>query len=296
MLLGLLRYPLATPAIAQLPVASAGERSLIRVEEGVVSVRITGAPLQEVLQEISTQSGTRLVLGGPRSEKVFAEFQALSLEEAFRRLIKANFLLLYAPGTNGRLMEVRIWSLETSLTTASPVAQEPEQSILADENAPLNALVEELQTGDAEQRGRAVLALGESQDERAVEPVIQALESDEDTTVRFRATWALQDLGGQKAVTALAEALYRDSDDFIRQSAVEVLARLGGHEALEPLSWALREDPEPSVRYEALMNLAEIGGDGARELLRQALNDPVEMVRTKGAELLHLQIPGNHEQ
>lgn len=262
----------------------------------MVSVKIAGAPLEEVLKEISTQSRTRLVLGGPRLEKVSAEFYSLSLEEALRRLIKANFLFLYTPGTNGRLVEVRTWSLGTSLPSSPPVTQEPAEPIVSDENPSLNALVAELQRGDAEQRGRAVLALGELQDARAVELVIEALESDEDTAVRFRATWALQDLGGQKAVTALAEALYRDSDDFVRQSAVEVLARLGGHEIVEPLSWAFREDLEPSVRYEALMSLAEIGGDHVRDIFRQALHDPEELVRAKGAELLHLQATGGHEQ
>ena len=295
-LLGLLSYPLATPAIAQLPSAGGGERALIRVEEGRVSVKIAEAPLEEVLREISAQSRTRLVLDGPRPEKVSAEFQSLSLEEALRRLIKANFLLLYAPGTNGRLVEVRTLSLGTPLTSSPPVAQEPAQQILSDENASLNALVVELQRGNAEQRGRAVLALGELQDERALEPVIEALEGDEDTAVRYRATWALQDLGGQRALTALAEAVYRDSDDFVRQSAVDVLARLGGQEVVEPLSWALREDPEPSVRYEALMNLAEIGGDRVRDILRQALDDPEELVRAKVAELLHLQGAGGHQQ
>ena len=295
-LLGLLSYLLATPAIAQLPSAGGGEHPLIRVEEGVVSVKIAEAPLEEVLREISAQSRTRLVLHGPRPEKISAEFHSLSLEEALRRLIKANFLLLYAPGTNGHLVEVWTLSLATPLTSSPPEALEPAQHILSGENASLNALVVELQKGNVEQRGRAVLALGELQDERALESVIEALEGDEDTAVRYQATWALQDLGGQRALTALAEAVYRDSDDFVRQSAVEALARLGGQEVVEPLSWALREDPEPSVRYEALMNLAEIGGDRVRDILRQALDDPEELVRAKGAEILHLQGAGGDKQ
>jgi hypothetical protein len=291
-LLVLLSYPLATRAIAQLPSVSSDERSLVRVEEGAVSIKIAGAPLEEVLREISAQSRTKLVLHGPRPEKVAAEFQSLSLEEALRRLIKANFLLLYAPGTNGRLVEVWTLSPGTFLNSPSPAAREPAQQILSGENASLNALVSELQMGNAEQRGSAVLALGELQDERALESVIEALEGDEDTAVRYRATWALQDLGGQRALTALAEAVYKDSDDFVRQSAVDVLARLGGQEVVEPLSWALREDPEPSVRYEALVNLAEIAGDRVRDILRQALDDPAEPVRAKSAELLHLQGAG----
>jgi HEAT repeat protein len=69
---------------------------------------------------------------------------------------------------------------------------------------------------------------------------------------------------------------------------------MGNAEVVEPLSWALKEDPEPFVRYEALMNLAEIGGDRVRDILRQALDDPEELVRAKGAELLHLQSAGGN--
>ena len=98
------------------------------------------------------------------------------------------------------------------------------------------------------------------------------------------------------ATPAIAQLPSVSSDDFVRQSAVDVLAKLGGQEVVEPLSWALREDPEPSVRYEALMNLAEIGGDRVRDILRQALDDPEELVRTKGAEILHLQGAGGDKQ
>jgi bilin biosynthesis protein len=294
-LLGLLGHPSARPAIAQLP-SVGGEHPLIRVEEGMVSVKIAGAPLEEVLREIAAQSRTRLVMHGPRPEKVSAEFQWLPLDKALRRLIMANFLLLYAPGTNGPLVEVWILSPATPLASSPIAAQEPAQHIPSGESDFPDALIIGLQRGNAEQRGRAVLALGDVQDERAVEPVIKALEGDEDPNVRHHATWALKDLGGQRALAALAEAVYRDSDDFVRQSAVDALARLGGQEAVEPLSWALREDPHPFVRYEALMNLAEIGGERVRDILRQALDDPEELVWAKGAELLHLQGARGHTQ
>ena len=86
----------------------------------MVSVKIAEAPLEEVLREISAQSRTRLVLHGPRPEKVSVEFQTLSLEEALRRLIKANFMLLHAPGTKGHVVEVWTLSLGTSLTSPPP--------------------------------------------------------------------------------------------------------------------------------------------------------------------------------
>jgi hypothetical protein len=295
-LLGGLSHPWGTPGIAQLPSVGGDERPLIRVEAGRVSVKIAGAPLEEVLREISAQSHAKLVLHGPRPEKVSAEFESLSLEEALRRLIKANFVLLYTPGTDGPLVEVWALTLGTPSASLPPATQEPVQHILSGESASLDALIVELHRGNATQRGRAVLALGELQDERAVELVIEMLEEDVDPKVRHHATWALKDLGGPRALAALAEALYKDSDNFVRQSAVDALARLGGEEAIEPLSWALKKDPEPFVRYEALMNLAEIGGDRMRDILRQALDDPEELVRAKGAELLHLPGAGGHTQ
>jgi HEAT repeat protein len=250
------------------------------VEEGVVTVNIAGASLEEVLNEIRAQSRIRLVLHGSRPETISAEFQAVPLDEALRRLIKANFLLLYSP--DGHLVEV--W-----------VLRDPGERILSGERGALDSLIGELQRGEPAQRWRAALALGEFKNEQALAPGIGALEGDDAPEVRQAAISALEDLGGQQAIAALAAAVSGDSDDSVRLSAVEALARLGGPEAVEPLTRALRADAEFLVRYEALVNLAELGDDRVRDSLLQALDDPEEFIREKAAEILQQHSTGGRE-
>jgi hypothetical protein len=271
--IGGLSLPLARPSFVQATPAGDGKHSFIRVEAGMVSVKIAGVSLEEVLREISVQSRIRLVLHGSQPEKVYADFQRVPLEEALRRLIRENYFLLYSPGPDGRVAEV--W-----------VLRGPRQHLLLEESDSFASLLAELQERDAGRRGRAALFLGELHDERALEPVIGVLREDEDADVRQRAIWALEDLGGQQAVAALIDAVSGDSDDSVRQRAVEAVAKVGGDEAVEPLTWALRNDPDPFVRYEALVNLAEIGGDRALGSLLQALHDPDELILAKGEEIL----------
>jgi HEAT repeat protein len=257
------------------------------VEEGVVTVKIAGASLEEVLKEIRAQSRIRLVLHGSRPETISAEFQAVPLDEALRRLIKANFLLLYSP--DGQLEQVVIVSLRPS------AAPESGERILAGERESLDSLIGELQTGEPAQRWRAALALGDFKNEQALAPVMEALEGDDAPEVRQAAISALEDLGGQQAIAALAAAVSGDSDDSVRLSAVRALAKLGGPEAVEPLTRALRADAEFLVRYEALVNLAELGDDRVRGSLLQALDDPEEFIREKAAEILQPHSAGGRE-
>lgn len=280
LLMGGVGSPVAGQSVAQSPPAAGGDRPLIRVEEGVVTVKIAGASLEEVLKEISAQSRIRLVLHGFRPEPLSAEFQAVPLDEALRRLIKANFLLVYAP--DGNLAEV--W-----------VLRKPGERTLSGERGSLDSLIGELQRGEPAQRSRAALALGEVKNEQALAPVIEVLEGDDAPEVRQAAISALEDLGGQQAIAALAAAVADDSDDFVRLSAVKALAKLGGPEAVEPLTRAVRADAEFLVRYEALVSLAELGDDRVREALLQALDDPEEMIRDKAAEILQRHGTGGHK-
>jgi hypothetical protein len=251
----------------------------------MVSVKIAGVSLEEVLKEISSQSGVRLVLEGSRQEEISAEFDSVPLEEALRRLIKENFLLLY--GAEGQLVEARVLGVESPFPSP-PMVRESEQRIVSEESESFESLVVDLEGGDSERRGRAVLLLGESKDDRALEPAIGALERDEDADVRRRAVWALGDLGGERAKAALAEAVFGDRDESVRNMAVEALAQVGGMEAIEPLTQALREDPDSFVRYKALVSLAEMAGDVAQGAIRQALNDPDELIWAKAEEMLEM--------
>jgi HEAT repeat protein len=250
------------------------------VQQGTVSVKIAQVSLDEVLREITAQSRIKLVLDASRQERISADFQALSLDEALRTLIRENFLLLY--GIDGRLTGV--WVLPG-----------PRQRLDSGARESFDSLILALHNGDAERRREAVWLLGEFHDEWARQAVIGALERDEDPDVRQRAAWALEDLGGYQAIAALTKVISEDRDYTVRQRAAEAVAKIGGYEAIDPLTRALKDDPEPFVRYEALVSLDEIGGDHVTASLLQALDDPEELVRAKAEEILQIQGGGGRE-
>ncbi|MGB4781237.1 HEAT repeat domain-containing protein, partial [Candidatus Methylomirabilis sp.] len=241
-------------------------------EQGKVTVNLAGASLEAVLNAISAQSGIRLVLHGSRPDTISVAFQAVPLEEALRRLIQANFLLVYGP--DGTLAEVR-------------VLRAPDESTLAEARETPESLIEQLEGAEPAQRRRVVLALGESRDAQAVEPLVKALEEDDAPEVRQAAVSVLEKVQGPQAVAALADAVSKDSDQAVRLSAVKALAKRGGPEAVDALTQALQADAEPSVRHEALVSLAEWGDDQVSDALQQALDDPEAFIRDKAAELLH---------
>jgi HEAT repeats len=292
-LMGWLGHSFVVPPHAQPMVAGARPPPSVRVQEDLVTANLEEVPVAEVLQEISRQSGIKVVLHSSRQARVSAESRSVPLEQALRRLIKENFLLLYSP--DHRLAEA--WVLDRSHLSSSriPAIHAPGQSLPSGQRGSFNSLIVRAKDEDVEHRGRAVLRLGEFQDERALASVIGTLQGDDDAGVRERAVWALEDLGGQRATAALVEALSGDDDDTVRRRAVEALAKIGGPETLEPITRALREDPDRFVRYEALVNLAEIGGNHVLGSLIMALDDPDELIWAKAEELLAMQGNGGRE-
>ncbi|MBV8339231.1 MAG: tRNA epoxyqueuosine(34) reductase QueG [Candidatus Eremiobacteraeota bacterium] len=76
--------------------------------------------------------------------------------------------------------------------------------------------------GKATLQRNAAVALGNSQDERAVAPLSRAL-NDRKLIVRGHAAWALGELGGEQAQSALRALLARESDAWVRDEALEAL-------------------------------------------------------------------------
>ncbi|HXW50623.1 MAG TPA: tRNA epoxyqueuosine(34) reductase QueG [Candidatus Acidoferrales bacterium] len=92
-------------------------------------------------------------------------------------------------------------------------------------------------------RGKAVLqrnaavALGNSQDVRAVPALAQALR-DRKPVVRGHAAWALGQLGGGDAERALLELLDAEPDAWVRDEAEHALARMHGQASAAAMSQA----------------------------------------------------------
>lgn len=115
-------------------------------------------------------------------------------------------------------------------------------------------LVEKL-TGETASYSRrsAISALGRLGDERAVDPLVSALQ-DEDRYIRREAAKALGELGSPAAIEPLIAAL-GDSEENVRRNAITALGATGDERAVEPLkqiledkSYFIRSEAEKSIR------------------------------------------------
>lgn len=185
----------------------------------------------------------------------------------------------------------------------------------------VEGLIEGLKHKDISIQGAAAAGLGELKDDRAVEPLIQALESARAPPFRWKIVKALGKIGDARAVEPLtklcekgdfshilkaaAEALGKIGDrrathtlstlemrqraalrgKEIRESAITALGKTGGPEAVDKLIRILGDKSEDEgTRYLAAMALGETGDERAYDALILAQSDPSRLVRS-GAEL-----------
>jgi len=168
---------------------------------------------------------------------------------------------------------------------------------------------------DREVKSVAIGSLGKIQDERAIEPLIEALglpdpstgqpladtlaqfgeavlqplmkvlSSSKQETQRF---WAARILGGLKthrATPTLLNAL-SDYSPKVRSEAALALGHFGAREAVYPLSKMLLEDSVPLVRDAAAEALGKIADDRALTALKEALADLDYAARRRAMEAL----------
>jgi HEAT repeat protein len=121
----------------------------------------------------------------------------------------------------------------------------------ADERA-VQPLIQALRDENGKVRAAAAEALGEINDSRAIEPLIQAL-ADDDSDVRSRAIDALARIG-RPASDALILAL-ENEDTLIKQGAAETLGEIKETRAIEPLISAFQSKEMRQVSVNALLKI-----------------------------------------
>ena len=122
-------------------------------------------------------------------------------------------------------------------------------------------------------------AVGGTDDERALGPLVVGLTADDGAT-RENAAIGLGVLGRREARTALIAAL-DDPDAGVRREAVTSLASIAepGDEEAAAATTALLADPEDRVRAAAARALGWLGGPNAVDLLGPFLADRVAEIR-----------------
>lgn len=153
-------------------------------------------------------------------------------------------------------------------------------------NPVFELLLSMLSDENAEIRRAVIWALRERDDTRAVEPILQLLENEEDEGVRITAAETLGDLTGNedfsyeisenidnRAVPTLIRFLKDNSFD-VRYDTVISLRRIGDRAAIEPLIEAIR-DEDPQIRYQIIKTLEYFGAESAIPALNWlAKHDP----------------------
>ncbi len=223
---------------------------LVRFADGVLTVKVHDASVEELVEEVARQSGLNIVWYGTISDRITLDFQRLTLDQALARILRQHSFAL-ASARPGKLWIIPKGA-EGSPSQAAATNESEREDVLQDESLDITLLIAALRSEDSWEREEAVEALGE--------------------------------LGGPESAQFLGVAL-KDEDEDVRQAAIAALAQIGGDQAARVLAVAL-EDEDEWVREEAVEALGEIGGDSAIRLLEEALSDEYEGVRDTAEELL----------
>lgn len=156
----------------------------------------------------------------------------------------------------------------------------------------VDALIKLLSESDAVTRQNAAEALGNSSgplDPKAVDPLIKVLKTDSDSMVRWKAANALGYLKDERALEPLIAAL-NDSSEHVREWSLDALKTLAQEGKKNPRavdeSLRLLNDSVSGVRDSAALALGAYGDPRAVDPLIYALGDPDYLVRAFAASAL----------
>jgi len=135
---------------------------------------------------------------------------------------------------------------------------------------------------DPQVRQYAAYLLGQANNPRAIQPLIEAL-ADFDKSVREQATLALSSIG-KAAIEPLAAAM-KEKKWETRYRAAEALGKIADEKAVQPLIQALKDNRD-HVRYIAAKGLRELGDSEAIEPMVILLKDENRYVRMMAARAL----------
>ena len=138
---------------------------------------------------------------------------------------------------------------------------------------------------DIQVRSSISVALSRIKSKKAVEPLIEYLQSD-DYSLQYWAADALGKLGDKRAVEPLVYLLENDSCDELTRACLIALKDLKDKRALPYFLEFSNEGRAKLLRYAATMGLGEIGGDQAVEKLIKLLDDKNPTVREYAIESL----------
>jgi HEAT repeat protein len=157
----------------------------------------------------------------------------------------------------------------------------------------VEALVKALDDKDDFVRDFAVKALGNIGDSKALEPLVKALNNDENMLVRRSAATALGNLG-DAALEPLLQALNK-GHFMVRRAAARALGKLNDPKAIDPLTEVLG-DSDVYIQNSAVSALTEIGKPAVPKLLDTLANWAIAPLAAEILENLSWQPSSDQEK
>ncbi|MEM7354175.1 MAG: M56 family metallopeptidase [Acidobacteriota bacterium] len=148
----------------------------------------------------------------------------------------------------------------------------------------VDALLQALRDPDPEMRGMAAWALGEIKSPASLAGLLHA-RHDSDIPARAMIVRAIGELELDSALPEIVEAL-ADPQAEVRVAAVAALGELAEHRPAGGAIEGAASDPDPGVRQAAVRTLAQAIGRSATPVIASALDDPSPLVRGEAAEAL----------
>jgi len=147
------------------------------------------------------------------------------------------------------------------------------------------SIIELLSSKDIEIRKKAIFALGELKNKRAVRALIQVAIHETQEEVKVLALEALLKIGGIQGLEAMILSM-EDIHPLVRATAVKGIGLLGDSRQI-PLIASKLKDKDKTVRAQVVEALYRLGGEEVKHLLRPLLKDPDSRVRVNTILALH---------
>lgn len=184
----------------------------------------------------------------------------------------------------GKIRDPRAFQALLELLDDNEMVRMASIEALGDTNDPqaTGLLLELLNDPSDDIRREAVMALGKIGDPRAIEPLINKLNSDD--KVRRACAWSLRRFDDPRIVEPFLK-LIDDPDPSVRRSAADAYGKIQDPRSFDALL-KLLDDRDHDVRVDAIKALGGKNDPRATEPLRRKLNDADYSVRTTAAEVL----------
>ena len=237
---------------------------VVQVKEKFLTVKVKDISLKKILREIANQAWIKIVFYGPGEEMLSADFSDIPLDKGLKRLTRdTNYAFIYGPKKT-KMVEPEIREIviypkigNSTIKSVKPTIIVPEQQALEVlKEAFLVSLFKGLEDKDPLVREATIVFLSEFKDERVIKHLMEVLLNDEDEDVRASAAKVLGYFRNQRAIDPLIEAL-QDKDAWVRENVAVALGQIGGNRVISPLMEIL-VDEDKDVRNAAAHALEEI--------------------------------------